>query len=116
MTRFYDTSRWQTCRKMHLSRQPICEGCETRPSEHVDHVVPVTKGGAVWQSSNWQALCQDCHNAKTGAERAGKTWTAPKLRGCFPDGSPRDPAHPWWTGGGSITRSPAFHTGGDPQN
>jgi len=118
MTRFYDTARWQKCRRMQLSRSPMCEACLTKPAKHVDHIVPVSRGGDIWRSSNWQSLCQDCHNAKTAAERTGRTWTPPKHRGCFPDGSPRDPAHPWYTGtpgGRSITASPALTPARDPQ-
>lgn len=98
MTRFYDTARWQKCRRSKLSRDPICEGCETRPGQHVDHITPVSKGGAIWKPSNWQSLCHNCHNAKTGAERAGRAWTPPKHQGVNADGSPIDPEHPWHTG------------------
>ncbi|MDP5306386.1 HNH endonuclease [Paracoccus spongiarum] len=95
MTRFYDTSRWQKCRRTKLSRDPVCEGCEERLAAHVDHIVPVKNGGAVWKPGNWQSLCQGCHNDKTHAERQGKPWVAPKHRGCDEHGNPRDPGHLW---------------------
>ncbi|WP_416339760.1 HNH endonuclease [Paracoccus sp. (in: a-proteobacteria)] len=99
MTRFYDTSRWQKCRRTKLSRDPICQACDKRPAEHVDHIVPVKRGGLVWSPSNWMSVCQPCHNQKTHAERQGKAWVLPKHRGCDADGMPLDPAHPWHPGG-----------------
>lgn len=36
----------------------------------VDHIVPITEGGAVFEESNLQALCYSCHRVKTSCERA----------------------------------------------
>jgi 5-methylcytosine-specific restriction enzyme A len=100
MTRFYSTGNWQAIRRRHLARQPLCEGCSgVVPATEVDHIVPIKSGGAKRDPSNLQSLCRPCHQEKTRAETDGKTWTPAKLRGCFPDGSPRDPQHPWFTGG-----------------
>lgn len=38
--------------------------CTTQATE-VDHVVPLEQGGAVFDWSNLQSLCQDCHTDKT---------------------------------------------------
>jgi len=112
--RLYRTSRWAKCRTIQLGREPMCQSCETAPAEHVDHIQRVSQGGAFWSSSNWQSLCPSCHTEKTNTEKAGKMWTPAKWRGCYPDGSPKDPNHPWHTGG-SITgtaepRTGALHT------
>ncbi|MGX1495174.1 5-methylcytosine-specific restriction endonuclease McrA [Labrenzia sp. MBR-25] len=96
--RFYSTSRWQKVAAKQLARAPICEGCEQRPATLVDHIKPIRQGGAKCDPENLQSLCRNCHAEKTAAERYGRTWTAPKLRGAFSDGSPRDPNHPWFTG------------------
>lgn len=39
----------------------------------VDHVVPLVAGGAVYDPDNLQALCRDCHIAKTAAENRRPT-------------------------------------------
>lgn len=64
-------SRWQRARAAYLSSHPLCVSCEadgliTRASV-VDHITP-HKGDyeLFWLSDNWQALCADCHNVKTG--------------------------------------------------
>jgi 5-methylcytosine-specific restriction protein A len=89
MTRLYDLRRWHRVRKRKLMRDPICEGCNERPSRHVDHIVPLDKGGGAYDPSNLQALCIPCHNKKTGCDKAGKQWLKPINRGCNADGSPR---------------------------
>jgi 5-methylcytosine-specific restriction protein A len=35
----------------------------------VDHIQPVTQGGAFWVETNWQPLCASCHSKKTQADR-----------------------------------------------
>lgn len=58
---------------MHLHRQPLCVNCgapgaPTRPNI-VDHITPLTAGGARLDPANLQTLCQPCHNRKTAADR-----------------------------------------------
>jgi len=57
----------------------------------VDHITPHRGNTQLfWDSSNWQSLCEECHNgAKAQLELTGK------LRGCNTDGIPVDPSHPW---------------------
>lgn len=100
MTRFYSTANWQAIRRKQLAKHPLCQGCVgIVPATVADHIRRITEGGAKRDPANLQSLCRACHQDKTAAERAGKTWTPPAHRGCFADGSPRDPAHPWYTGG-----------------
>ncbi len=113
--RLYRTARWARCRAIQLGREPMCQSCENKPAEHVDHIKRVKAGGAFWDSDNWQSLCPSCHSEKTVAEQAGRTWTPAKWKGCFADGSPRDPRHEWYTGG-SITKSADPRTASIPQN
>ena len=99
MTRLYSTHAWQKIRNAQLARQPLCEGCDPpAPATMVDHIEPITKGGAKRERGNLQSLCTACHNAKTGAEKAGKRWIPPKHRGCDEHGVPRDPEHHWHGG------------------
>lgn len=68
--RGYD-SRWRAARKHFLERHPLCALClkegKTVPATVVDHVIP-HRGDArlFWDKSNWQPLCKDCHDHKTG--------------------------------------------------
>ncbi|MPZ36768.1 MAG: hypothetical protein GEU95_01680 [Rhizobiales bacterium] len=94
MGRLYDKRRWHRVRERKLRRDPICEGCGERPSEHVDHIIPLP-GGAAYDPANHMALCIPCHNAKTRCDEMGKPWVRPIHRGCNADGSLRDPSHPW---------------------
>lgn len=33
-------------------------------AEVTDHIVPVSKGGSMWDRSNHQSLCRSCNSAK----------------------------------------------------
>ena len=58
---------WRKARRLFLKDNPFCVKCP-RESKVVDHIEP-HRGDMVlfWMRSNWQALCERCHNAKTGA-------------------------------------------------
>jgi 5-methylcytosine-specific restriction endonuclease McrA len=98
MRRFYSSANWQRIAKAQLARVPVCQGCEEQPATMVDHIIPIKQGGAMRERGNLQSLCVACHNAKTGAEKAGKRWIAPKHRGCDINGIPLDPDHEWRMG------------------
>ncbi len=57
----------------------------------VDHIIPHRGDMTLfWDSSNWQGLCEDCHNIhKQRLEKTGKTL------GCDLSGIPDDPSHHW---------------------
>lgn len=90
---FYGSGAWKQLRKAVLARDPVCRtpGCG-RPSSHADHVVPRSAGGED-VLSNLRGLCQSCHNRRSASGNS-------PLRsiGCLPDGTPRDPAHPFLVG------------------
>ena len=97
----YNTTTWKRLREAHLSLFPMCEGCEEIGSmtlaNTVDHRVPINAGGDPFPSHDGLAsYCPRCHGAKTarGVE-AGAVRSNKPRRGCNPDGSPLDPAHPW---------------------
>jgi len=86
MSNFRDTMRWKRLRARVRRRDPLCVEClsrgDTAVTEEVDHVVPVSGGGAVWSLENLQGLCRQCHIQKTTAEnRQRHGW-----RGCGVDG------------------------------
>lgn len=71
--RGYD-SRWRKARRFFLNAHPLCAECEregrTTEANVVDHVEPHRGDSDLfWDESNWQALCESCHNAKSAKER-----------------------------------------------
>jgi 5-methylcytosine-specific restriction endonuclease McrA len=88
MTRFYGTRAWRALAAEAVRRQPVCStpGCG-KASSVADHILDRRAGGQDVQE-NLRALCPGCHNARRGRASA-------RVRGCLPDGAPRDPGH-WW--------------------
>lgn len=95
----YLTQRWVKGRLLYLARHPLCAYCEARglvkAATVVDHKVP-HKGDErlFFDESNWQGLCEDCHNSVKQAEEHGRL-----LLGAGADGQPIDSKHPWNAGG-----------------
>lgn len=101
--RVYDTARWQRVRARQLARETLCRVCaeldRETPATEVDHIKPLARDGAPYDRANLQSLCTPHHSFKTNNYDAkGLEWSTHALRGCFSDGSPRDPAHPWYVG------------------
>lgn len=61
-SRGYDR-RWQALRLMVLRREPLCRRC-SKPAQDVDHIRPMSQGGARLDPSNLQPMCRACHRAK----------------------------------------------------
>lgn len=101
----YNTQAWQRLRRAKLMDKPLCEECEAGgrlvPATVVDHVVPVSKGGAPFPAiEDLTSLCQPCHSRKTAQEdRLGAASTTRRRgRGVDPaTGKPLDRQH-WWNG------------------
>ena len=55
-----------------IADHPLCAKCRENgkltPATVVDHIIP-HRGDPVlfWDRSNWQPLCKDCHDRKTGS-------------------------------------------------
>jgi len=103
LSRIYDTARWKRVRARQLAREPLCRACRalghTVEAEHVDHRKAIEDGGAPFDPANLQSLCHTHHSLKTNAvEKRGLSLEEWERRGCFSDGSPRDPQHPWYSG------------------
>ncbi len=69
-SRGYD-SRWRAARKQYLAQHPLCVMClaegKLTPATVVDHILPHRGDQQLfWNQENWQALCKDCHDRKTG--------------------------------------------------
>ena len=73
--RVYDRQKWKRTREKKLSLDPICESkdCETI-AEQVDHIKPISDGGAEFDMDNLQSLCPSCHSKKTNAEVRNKRY------------------------------------------
>ena len=65
------TARWRRLRRHILARDSwTCQACgKLLGMAQVDHVVPVVKGGAVFDPANLQAICVSCHIAKTRVDK-----------------------------------------------
>ena len=69
--RGYD-SRWRKARKLFLERNPLCVECRKEgrltPATVVDHIIPHRGDRKLfWDESNWQPLCKEHHDRKTGS-------------------------------------------------
>lgn len=80
-------NKYQSARVYYLTRHPECEGrlatgekCRRRAVE-CDHKRPVRYGGSAHDVGNLQALCRECHRAKTQQDDAvarRNGWGAPR--------------------------------------
>lgn len=92
------SSKWARLRALFLQANPLCRYCErlgrTTAATVVDHVKP-HRGDPVlfWRQSNWQGLCDPCHNRVKQHEERGGIDSA-----CGTDGWPIAPDHPWNAG------------------
>jgi 5-methylcytosine-specific restriction endonuclease McrA len=70
----YNSSEWRRARKAFKSQREnaFCVKCLElgiyTVTYAVDHIIPITQGGSVWDRSNWQPLCKTHHNQKSGRE------------------------------------------------
>lgn len=66
--RFYSLARWQNLRNYFIKRHPLCARCGAM-GQQVDHIVPLSQGGAKLSIDNLQTLCISCHARKSFNER-----------------------------------------------
>ena len=68
MTKRITGRRLQRIRKQVFGEQPICVACKAKGrvtvATQVDHIVALVNGGED-EHDNRQALCEECHKAKT---------------------------------------------------
>lgn len=69
----HDSSLWRNkIRPTFLNANPLCVHCEkegiTREATEVDHIKPISQGGAKYDTRNLQALCKYHHSVKTAKE------------------------------------------------
>ncbi len=70
----YNTRRWVRLRTKRMSESPFtCESPNCPALANVlDHIIPITKGGSIWDRRNHQKLCDRHHNIKRGREAHGQ--------------------------------------------
>ena len=59
----YKTKRWRVLRRQRLYLDSLCP-CGAIASE-VDHILPISVGGAPYDLSNTRSLCKSCHSKAT---------------------------------------------------
>lgn len=86
----------------------LCQVCLARGllryAVEVDHIVPLSKGGAD-TDGNKLSLCRACHDYKTRQDKGYRVSPA-----CNRDGMP-DPGHPWNMTRGSGVNLCVLNTG-----
>jgi hypothetical protein len=97
---FYKSKKWGFLREAVIRRsRGQCEvpGC-TAPGKVVDHIISPRNGGR-HVLANLRHLCR-AHDNQVKEDASGKRRGGgqPVAAGCYADGSPRDPAHPWFVG------------------
>lgn len=65
----YGNPAWGRLRAQVLAEEPLCRVCQREWAAVVDHITPVSAGGAAFERSNLQGLCEPCHNRKTRREQ-----------------------------------------------
>ncbi len=75
---------WHKMSKAYRRANPLCECCivlgimtDITPGDYkgcVDHMIPITRGGSMYNLNNLLALCKSCHDTKSINE---KTLIAP---------------------------------------
>lgn len=71
--RIYGSKRWKVLRARILADRPWCEECQTEPATQVDHVTPLSQGGAPFDAANLRAVCRPCHGRKSFDEMREST-------------------------------------------
>jgi 5-methylcytosine-specific restriction enzyme A len=68
----YRSPEWKSARARVLREQPVCavEDCIARSSE-VDHITPLSRGGAPFARENLRGLCSN-HHRKRSSQQGGE--------------------------------------------
>lgn len=95
--RFYATKAWLTFRASVLRDEPLCRRCAEADrlviATHLDHIIPLAKGGEPLDRDNVQPLCHPCHSEKTRIEE--QLGRPRQIKGCDKHGQPLDSSHHW---------------------
>ena len=69
--KFYRSARWMRVRDAYRMANPLCANYEQCGNAMVivDHIIPISEGGALFDWQNLQSLCISCNAAKTAKQR-----------------------------------------------
>ena len=69
-SRFYHSREWIALRNAFRAANPLCKNVdECGGATHtVDHIIPISEGGARLDWNNLAPLCQSCNASKTGKQ------------------------------------------------
>ena len=69
---FYNSTAWRKTRAYYLAQSPLCEASlaegKTVPGEVIDHIIPISVGGAKMDARNFMTLSKAIHDIKSGLE------------------------------------------------
>ena len=66
----YKTYEWRRYSEQYRREHSECAACGTESVKtHLDHIIPVSSGGSMWDTRNHQTLCSSCHSRKTKREQ-----------------------------------------------
>ena len=77
VVKWQKSARFQRSRAWFLKRNPICNECEKQnkltPATILHHITPHNgEYRLFWDQSNWQGLCNACHEDKHVQDRWGR--------------------------------------------
>ena len=70
-TRFRGSERWRRLSAALRAARPRCEICGTTEALSVDHIEPVSAGGAVFDQENLRVVCASCNTRAARSLRVG---------------------------------------------
>jgi 5-methylcytosine-specific restriction endonuclease McrA len=69
---FYNSTGWRKTRAYYLAQYPLCEVSlaegRTVPGEVIDHIIPISVGGAKMDARNFMTLSKQVHDKKSALE------------------------------------------------
>lgn len=71
---FYHSKEWIRLRNAFRLQNPLCANVDScgGATHTVDHITPISEGGAPLDVSNLQPLCRECNASKTGRQAHGR--------------------------------------------
>ena len=73
--KFHQTRLWTMTSRAIREENPLCEihlfFKYAEPATQVDHLIPITEGGAKLDRKNLMSICSECHTFKSGKEAKG---------------------------------------------
>ena len=71
--------QWKRVRERVLRNEPLCRPCQANDrvevATQVDHIVPISQGGALLDIENLQPICNECHTGKSANELHSYNYT-----------------------------------------